>query len=103
MHLRSIQIEVPIEEIQKFCKRNRIRTLALFGSVLRDDFDEGSGIDVLVEFEQGQVPGFRFFAMQEELSGIFRRKVDLNTKGFLSPHMLSKVREEAVVYYYADH
>jgi hypothetical protein len=99
MRIRSLQIDVPIEEIRAFCKRNHIHSFALFGSVLRDDFSEGSDIDVLVKFEPGHVPGFRFFAMQGELSEIFGRKVDLNTVGFLSPHIRSEVREEAVIYY----
>ena len=56
--------------------------LALFGSALRDDFHSGSDVDVLVEFESGRVPGLEFFAMEDELSDILGRKVDLNTPGF---------------------
>lgn len=63
---------------------HHIRRLSLFGSVLRDDFGPASDVDVLVEFEPGHVPGLAFFAMEEELSRIIGRKVDLNTPGFLS-------------------
>ena len=45
------QIDIPKEKIAEFCRRNHIRRLALFGSVLRDDFTPQSDVDVLVEFE----------------------------------------------------
>ena len=67
------------EETAAFCRRNGIKRLALFGSVLRDDFTPDSDVDVLVEFEPGQTPGLEFIAMQDELSGIFGRKVGLHT------------------------
>ena len=53
----SVQIDVPGDGIAHFCRRNRIARLALFGSVLRDDFGPESDVDVLVEFEQGAVVG----------------------------------------------
>ena len=99
MRLRTPQIQVPIKEIFAFCTRNHIRSFALFGSVLGDDFGENSDIDVLVEFEPGHIPGFQFFAMQDELGDIFGRKVDLNTAGFLNPHFREEVREKALFYY----
>ncbi len=80
------------ETIADFCRRNHIRKLSFFGSVLRDDFRPDSDIDVLVEFEPGHVPGLAFFAMEAELSDILGRTVDLNTPGFLSPYF----REEAL-------
>jgi hypothetical protein len=86
------QIEIPLERIERFCVRHHIRRLSLFGSVLRGDFHPESDVDVLVEFEPGFTPGLAFFAMEEELSSILGRKVDLNTPGFLSPYF----REEAV-------
>lgn len=55
-------------QIAEFCRRNHIRRLSLFGSVLRPDFRPDSDIDVLVEFEPGHVPGLRFIQMQDELS-----------------------------------
>ena len=48
-----VRIEVPSERIAEFCRRNHIRRLAFFGSVLRDDFRPESDVDVLVEFEPG--------------------------------------------------
>lgn len=82
-----------------FCLNNHIRKLALFGSVLREDFGADSDIDMLVEFEAGQVPGFAFFRIQDELSQIFGRKVDLNTPGFLSDYFRDRVIAEAIILY----
>ena len=88
-------IEVDKQRIAAFCRRNRIRRLALFGSVLRDSFTPDSDVDVLVEFEDGHVPGLAFFAMEQELSEILGRKVDLNTPQFLSRHFRDVVLAEA--------
>jgi predicted nucleotidyltransferase len=86
-------------EIDDFCKRHHIRKLAIFGSALREDFRPESDVDVLVEFEEGREPGFEFFTMQDELSRIVGRKVDLNTPGFLSRYFRDKVMKEAQVQY----
>jgi predicted nucleotidyltransferase len=96
---QETKIDVPQDEIRAFCERNHIRKLALFGSILRDDLRADSDVDVLVEFEPGFVPGFDFFAMQEELAAILGRDVDLNTPGFLSPHIREEVQSEARVAY----
>lgn len=92
-------IEIPRDQIADFCRRHRVRKLALFGSVLRDDFSPSSDIDVLVEFEPGTRMGLRFFTLQEELSRILRRKVDLNTEGFLSRYFRDDVLAEAETIY----
>jgi len=73
--------------------------LALFGSVLREDFNPASDVDVLVEFEPGHVPGLAFFTMQEELSRILGRQVDLNTPQFLSRYFRDEVLRNAQVLY----
>jgi len=73
----GIQIEVPKDKIAAFCRRNHIRSLAFFGSVLRDDFGPNSDVDVMVEFEQGQEPDLMgLVTIENELSEILRRKVD---------------------------
>jgi predicted nucleotidyltransferase len=84
-----------------FCRRHHVRRLALFGSVLRDDFTPQSDVDVLVEFEPGHVPGLAFFAMEAELSEILARRVDLNTPGFLSRYFRDEVLAEAENQYVA--
>ncbi len=86
-------------ELTEFCRRNYIRRLALFGSVLRDDFRADSDVDALVEFEPGRVPGLAFFRMQRELSALLGRTVDLNTMADLSPYFRERVLAEAEVIY----
>jgi len=93
------QISFPKERIAEFCRKHHIKKLAIFGSVLRSDFGPDSDIDVLVEFEPEYVPGLAFFAMEDELSEILGRKVDLNTPQCLSRYFRDKVLQEAVVQY----
>ena len=97
--MKKQNINIPQGKIAGFCRRHHIRRLALFGSALRDDFRPDSDIDVLVEFEQGYVPGFAFFGMEEELSKIFGRKVELHTPKFLSRSFRDKVQAEAEIQY----
>jgi uncharacterized protein len=97
--ITETRIEVPKEAIAAFCRRHHIRKLAFFGSVLREDFSPSSDLDVLVEFETGHVPGLEFFAMEDELSAILGRRVDLNTPGFLSPSFRRQALAEAEVQY----
>jgi len=92
-------IAIDRDRLARFCQRNHIRKLALFGSVLRDDFRPDSDVEVLVEFELGHVPGLRFFALERELSEILGRKVDLSTPNFLSPYFRGRVLAEAEVQY----
>lgn len=93
------KIQLPREKIEEFCKRNHIRKLAIFGSVLRDDFKPESDLDVLVEFEPGHIPGLAFFGMQAELSDSLGHQVDLNTPQFLSQYFRRQVQQEAQVIY----
>ena len=94
-------LEIDKTKLKDFCRKNHIRRLGLFGSVLRDDFTAESDIDVLVEFEPGHVPGLAFFGMEEELSKLLGRKVDLNTPNFLSRYFRDKVLRETQVQYEA--
>ena len=80
------RIEVPRQQVSDFCRRHHIRRLALFGSVLRDDFRPDSDVDVLVEFEPGTRLGFAFFDVEQELSRILGRRVDLRTAQELSKY-----------------
>jgi predicted nucleotidyltransferase len=91
---------IPRERLADFCRRNHIRRLSLFGSVLRDDFRADSDIDVLVEFEPGHVPGLRFIRLQDELSTLFEgRPVDLVTPKFLNRRIRDEVLRTAQVQY----
>ena len=98
--MAKARIDIPEDEIAEFCRRNRIRRLALFGSVLRDDFTPQSDVDVLVEFEPDARVGLMGLARMEiELSGLLGRKVDLNTPGYLSDYFRDEVLAEAEVKY----
>ncbi len=91
-------VAISRSELTAFCQRYHIKSLALFGSVLRDDFRPDSDIDVLVEFQPGKTPGFFTIAeMEDELSVLFgNRKVDLRTPQDLSHHFRERVLHEAV-------
>ena len=99
MKTNHIKVDLPKEKIADFCRRHHIRKLAVFGSALREDFRPDSDLDVLVEFDLGHTPGLAFFGMEQELSELLGRKVDLNTPQFLSPYFRDKVLAEAEVQY----
>jgi hypothetical protein len=93
-------IDVPKDKIADFCRKHHIRKLALFGSVLREDFGPDSDVDVLVEFEPGQVVGLRLIRMQEELSQLLGGcRVDLVTPKFLNRRIRDRVLAAAEVQY----
>lgn len=74
-------ISLPQEQLIEFCQRWHIHELALFGSVLRDDFRSDSDIDILITFAPEAKRGaFALAQMQEELETIFGRSVDLVSK-----------------------
>jgi hypothetical protein len=95
----TTKVAIDRQKIAAFCHRHHIRKLALFGSVLRDDFRPDSDVDVLVEFEPGHTPGLAFFVMQRELSEILGHKVDLNTPADLSRYFRDEILAEAEVLY----
>jgi predicted nucleotidyltransferase len=97
------KFSIPRDKVAEFCKKNRIRKLSLFGSVLRKDFQSKSDIDILVEFESGARVGMiRLAGLEIELGEILGRKVDLNTAGFLSKYYRDRVLSEAEVQYDAS-
>jgi predicted nucleotidyltransferase len=98
--LSPLNISIPSEEIALFCQRNHIQKLSLFGSVLRSDFSPESDVDILVEFHPEYIPGLiRLSAMEQELSRIFHRQVDLRTLEDLSHYFRQQVLDSALVQY----
>lgn len=80
----NTNIDIPVEALEGFCRKWKIRELSLFGSVLRGDFGEDSDVDVLVEFAPGHGWGlYDVIDMEEELAALFGRRVDLVMKGGL--------------------
>lgn len=79
--LLTIRTGVPMDAIGAFCERWRVGELAVFGSVLRDDFGPDSDIDILIRFKTIKTPGlFGIARMERELGDLFGRKVDLVTR-----------------------
>ena len=98
--MQDARVQASRDQIAEFCRRHHIRRLSLFGSILRDDFRPDSDVDVLVEFEPDHVPGFfGLFDLQEELSALFGRRVDLRTPEDLSRYFRDEVLARAEVQY----
>ena len=97
---KNLNIKMNGKQIDEYCRRNHIRKLSLFGSVLGDNFKPDSDIDILVEFEPGYPIGLiKMAGMEIELSQILGRKVDFRTPDDLSPYFRKEVMESAEVQY----
>jgi predicted nucleotidyltransferase len=95
------RLSVSDAQIRDFCLKHHIRSLAFFGSILRDDFGPTSDVDILIEFEAQHVPGLlRLAAMERELSAMLGgRHVDMRTPRELSRYFRDDVLAHAVVQY----
>ncbi len=95
------KLNLPKSSLRDFCRRNHIRKLALFGSILRNDFQRESDVDVLVEFEPGHVPGYiRLAGLEQEFSEMIGgRLVAINTSKCLSRYFQDEVISESEVLY----
>lgn len=96
-------IDLPMEAIRAFCERHHIQRMALFGSVLRDDFrsggDDPSDIDVLIEFEPGHTPGWAYVTIHDELAALLGRGIDLVLPDSLKPSIRKRVLADLVTIY----
>ncbi|MEO7190055.1 MAG: nucleotidyltransferase family protein [Vicinamibacterales bacterium] len=98
----SPHIVIDREAVSAFCRRHHILRLALFGSVLRDDFRSDSDVDVLVEFQPGHVPGLNFVSIEREFASLLNgRRVDMVTPKFLNPRIRDQVLSTAEPIYVA--
>ena len=98
----TAMLGVSQEQLEEFCLRHQIRQLALFGSVLRDDFRSDSDVDVLVDFlPEAKIGFFKLASIQRELSRLVGRTVDLRTPKDLSPYFRGDVLRTAVTLYAA--
>ncbi len=96
----NLRIEIPDDKISEFCRRNRIRRLSFFGSVLREDFRPDSDIDVLVEFEHDTRVGLISLAgMEIELANILGRRTEIHTIKGLNPQFRDEVLDSVEVQY----
>lgn len=91
-----LQITIPKDKIAKFCQKNYITTMSLFGSVLTDQFNSKSDVDFLVDFQPEHIPTlFDIVDMEEELSDIIGRHADLRTPGGISRFFRDEVTATA--------
>jgi predicted nucleotidyltransferase len=94
------RMDVPKGKIADLCRKHYIRKLTLFGPGLRADFRPDSDVDVLVEFEPGQVVGLRLIRIEEELSQLLGGyRVDLLTPKFLNRRIRDRVLAAAEAQY----
>ncbi len=81
------RVDIPEAKIADFCRRWKISELSLFGSVLRDDFDAGSDVDVLVTFGRDASPSAANLSdIAQELADLFGRRVDVLTHRSVEEH-----------------
>lgn len=96
------ELHIPHEQLAEVCKRYSVKRLSLFGSILTDRFGPESDIDMLVEFlPEAEIGLFEMSAMEEKLSAMLGRKVDLRTPAELSRYFRDKVMQSAVLQYAA--
>jgi predicted nucleotidyltransferase len=99
-YMRKNELNMSRAKIAEFCRRNHIRKLSLFGSIIRNDLQPDSDVDVLVVFEPGQVVGFKIIDMEEELSRIFGgHRVDIVNEKYLNPRLRERILANAEVQY----
>jgi predicted nucleotidyltransferase len=92
---------MPHEQLVEFCRKHGIRKLAFYGSVLQDDFQAESDVDVLVEFRSGRAHGLEIIDMEGELSALLggEHKVDIVSEKFLSPRLRDQILETSEIVY----
>ena len=95
------KIPIPRTKLAVFCQRWKITELALFGSVLRDDFRPDSDVDVLISFAADAQWGlFDLVEMQDELKNLFGREVDLvEREGLRNPFRRRSILSSMQVVY----
>lgn len=100
LHIRP-DLAVRQEALEAYCRRHGIVWLAVYGSVLRDDFGPTSDIDVIVEYAPGRTPSlFGRQDLEQELSALLTgRVVDLGVKRALSRWIKEQVLRDALVLY----
>ncbi len=92
---RDEALQILREYQDKLAERYGVRSLALFGSVARDEATAASDVDLLVDFDQ-PIGLFELFALQDELESILNCSVDVGTVDSLKPRVRARVLEEAV-------
>jgi predicted nucleotidyltransferase len=93
--MSRVRIEFSQEELEAICRRRAVKRLALFGSVVRDDFGPDSDVDVLVEFRD-DFEGKQVYKIYDELTELFGgRKIDLVEVDFVNRRIREQILSEA--------
>ena len=105
--MENLPIDLDYDEIKAFCEDYGIRRMALFGSVLTDEFDENSDVDFLVEYEDKHPKPPYHFHVRRDLQEMIGRRVDLVTVQALqrnnrTPYIRDEILATAENYYVAD-
>lgn len=96
----KLRIDFPMAELEALCRKWKVRKLAIFGSAVRDDFTDGSDVDVLYRFEPDQTLGWYIVDFHDELVTLFGgRKVDLVSFDHIYWRIRKRVLSEAVTVY----
>ncbi len=101
----ALPITIDEESLRKFCTSNNVEELALFGSVLRDDFTDKSDIDVVIKFTDGSRVSLLTLCHYEiDLAEILdaknkQRKVDLTTPKSINPKLKDKILNGRLILY----
>ena len=86
--------------IADICRRYNIRELSVFGSTARGDNTPESDVDILLEFKEGAIIGFKIFALEQELSKVLGgKKVEIINKKYLNPRLRKFVLGDAQIQY----
>jgi hypothetical protein len=94
----TTKLHVPKAAIEELCVRFEVERLYLFGSAARGTMGQDSDVDLLVEFQpHARIGLIRFHQLQQELEGLFGRKVDLVSKAGLNPLIRDGVLAEALL------
>ncbi|MDE7408634.1 MAG: nucleotidyltransferase domain-containing protein [Muribaculaceae bacterium] len=97
-------IEINIQRIYELCTLYKVKSLAVFGSILTDRFNEQSDVDMLVDFESTDHERFdyvsNYFNFRDALERLFNRKVDLiEEKGLRNKYFIANVnRTKQIIY-----
>lgn len=97
-------IELNIQNIIALCRRYKVKTLAVFGSILTDRFNDSSDIDLLVDFEKINPNEFdyvsNYFGLRDALESLLNRKVDLiESKGIRNKYLIENInRTKQTIY-----
>lgn len=97
-------IELNLQRILELCRKHKVKSLAVFGSILTDRFDDDSDVDLLVDFEPQNPDSFdyvsNYFDLRDSLESLFNRSVDLIEYGNqLNPLFKASVDKKKLMIY----